>query len=99
MARYSIIQKTRSSNGKQMYKTVRYPKIPRSFSDIYIFSREGDRYDILSQKYYNNSSFWWIISIANDYLPQNSLIPPIGAQIRIPSNITPILSAYNNLNK
>jgi hypothetical protein len=98
MYRYNNIEETKSPTGKQMYKTVRYPEIPRLFSDIYVYSTVGDRYDTLALTYYKNSSLWWIISISNGDLNQNSLIPPPGVQLRIPSNPTPIIASYNKIN-
>ena len=99
MRRYRNIPQTESPTGKQMYKTVRYPEIPRLFSDTYVYTTEGDRYDTLASQYYGNSSYWWIISNANGTLNQNSLLPPIGKQIRIPSNPSPSLAAYEKINK
>ena len=58
----------------------------------------GDRFDILSQQYYNDSSLWWIISSANSGLPQNSYYIPEGTQIRIPQNISGVISNFNSLN-
>ena len=99
MRRYVNIPKTKSPSGKQIYQTVRYPSIPRSVSDIYVYVVDGDRFDTLAQQYYEDSSLWWIISLANDNLPQNSLSPPPGAQIRIPSNISSILADYKSINE
>ena len=82
-----------------MYSTVRYPEVPRTFNDIYVYTSDGDRFDTLAQQYYGDSSLWWIISIANGTLTQNSLTPPVGSQIRIPSNPTPILAEFNRINK
>ena len=82
-----------------MYKTVRYPKVPRLSTDVYVFTTIGDRFDTLAQQYYQDSSLWWIISIANSELTQNSLTPKIGSQIRIPSNPPPILAEYDVLNR
>lgn len=84
--------------GKRFYSTVRYPEIPLSVSDIYVITQQGDRFDLLANQYYNNKSLWWIISIANNNLIQNSLIPPVGIQLRIPVNISDILNSYNKLN-
>lgn len=80
------------------YRDTKYPIIPLSINDIYVISVDGDRYDKLAQQYYQDSTLWWIISIGNDNLPQNTLYPPIGLQIRIPQNISNILTAYNKLN-
>jgi hypothetical protein len=58
----------------------------------------GDRFDLLAQQYYNDSSLWWVISTSNETLPQNSLYIPTGTQIRIPTDISNILNAYALLN-
>mgnify|MGYP003122921471 FL=1 len=99
MRRYSRIPTTTDLKGNRMYKTVRYPEIPRTFNDIYIYTTIGDRFDTLAQQFYQNSSLWWIISIANGTLNQNSLTPSVGSQIRIPSNPSPIIAEYEALNK
>ena len=92
---------------KQCYQTTRYPEVPLSDNDIYVYSTQGDRFDILSNQYYNDQSLWWIISIANTAvagtslpsdLPQNSLIIPEGKQIRIPANYPGVLSSFKQLN-
>lgn len=106
MGRYSQIPQTSGPNPNQdpkdrqpRYTTVKYPEIGRDVRDIYITTRVGDRYDILAQSYYNNSSLWWVISIANQN-KSDSLLPDIGTQIRIPSpsRINTITSDYENLN-
>lgn len=99
MNRYNTIPKIKSPTGERMYTTVRYPDIPRSFEDIYVYTTVGDRFDTLAQQYYGDSSFWWIISIANNNLYQNSLTPPIGSQIRIPQNYLEIVAEYELINK
>ena len=53
------------------YTNVKYPLIPRSINDIYILVAEGDRYDILAQTYYQDSSLWWIISTSNSNTKQD----------------------------
>ena len=99
MRRYTPIPTTTSPNGERIYKTVRYPEIPRSFSDIYVYTTIGDRFDTLALQYYSDSSLWWIISIANGKLNQNSLTPSVGTQLRIPSNPAPIVAEYEVINK
>ena len=92
---------------KQCYQTTKYPEIPLSDNDIYVYTVQGDRFDTLSAQYYNDQSLWWIISIANTAtagtnlpsdLPQNSLIIPEGIQIRIPANYASVLNSYKQLN-
>jgi phage tail protein X len=85
-------------NGKRVYQTVRYPEIPLNENDTYVYTTQGDRFDILAQQYYGDQSYWWVISIANASLFQNSLVIPEGIQIRIPFDLTSILSSYNLLN-
>jgi len=87
-----------NTKGLNSINNTKYPDIPYSFEDTYVITTEGDRFDILAQQYYNNSSYWWIISIANPQLNQNSMIPPIGEQIRIPSNIGGIINQFEQLN-
>jgi nucleoid-associated protein YgaU len=99
MPRYTNIPTKKSLNDKRMYKTVRYPEIPRSFSDVYVYTTIGDRYDTLALQYYGNSSLWWIIASANGTLKQDSLTPPVGTQLRIPANPTPTLAKYEEINK
>ena len=98
MNKYQNIQIEKSTTGKRIYKTVRYPDVPLTENDIYVYTVQGDRYDILAQQYYSDSSLWWIISIANEQLNQNSLIIPEGIQIRIPANPAAVIRTFNNIN-
>ena len=98
MSRYSDITTLNTVGGKRYKATTNYPDIPIDFSDIYVYTDEGDRFDILAQTYYSDSSLWWVISTANPHLPQNSIFPPIGIQIIIPNNIGEIILEYNRLN-
>ena len=59
--RYSNIGILKSSTGNRYYKTNYYPDIPLASNDIYVITTEGDRYDILAQQYYSDSSLWWVI--------------------------------------
>ena len=87
-----------TNNGNPYYKGVYYPKIELSENDVYVITDQGDRYDLLALRFYKNSSYWWMISIANESLNNNSLFIPEGTQLRIPMNITSIISAYSDLN-
>jgi hypothetical protein len=98
MNRYQDIKKIKNSEGITYYRDNKYPIIPLSINDIWVITTSEDRYDRLAQQYYNDYTLWWVISIANDDLPQNSLYPPEGTQIRIPTNVSEILSNYNKLN-
>ena len=98
MNRYQDTKIFKNLQGTHYYATVRYPEIPLSESDVYVITNDGDRFDTLAQQFYQDSSLWWIISIANTELKQNSLFIPVGTQVRIPINLTPILDSYFNLN-
>ena len=98
MNRYQNISKTYIDK-KLVYTTSRYPEIPITSDDIYVYSVQGDRFDVLALQYYKNSSLWWVISIANtSQLPQNSLVIPEGLQIRIPAFYAGVVSAFNTIN-
>jgi len=106
MNRYQNIPKTKIQ-GNLVYRTSRYPEVPLSSNDIYVYTTQGDRFDTLANQFYNDSSLWWIISIANtntagtslpSNLPQNSLVIPEGIQIRIPADYASVIREFNLIN-
>ena len=99
MNRYQNIPIIKNSEGTRYYRDNKYPRVPLSVNDIYVETTIGDRFDLLALQYYGDPSFWWIISIANETLPQNSLYIPVGSQIRIPVNVSNIITTYNVINK
>ena len=72
------------------YLTTRYPSFPKQSTDLYIISRETDRLDLLSNEFYKDPRFWWVLAEANNLANGSMLIPP-GKQIRIPFPITDLL--------
>ena len=98
MSRYQTSSNLKTAGGKRYKGTTKYPTIPLSFEDIYVYSTQGDRFDLLAHQYYNDPTLWWIISSANSGLPQNSYYIPEGQQIRVPQNIGPIISDFKALN-
>jgi phage tail protein X len=98
MNRYQNIPKTKI-NKKLVYQTSRYPEVLLSPNDIYVYTTQGDRFDTLAQQYYNNSSLWWVISIANtDKVNQSTIVIPEGLQIRIPATYANIIQDFNIIN-
>ena len=97
MRRYNNIPIIKSPDGKRIYKNVRYPEIPRSFDDIYVYTTIGDRFDTLAQQYYDDSSLWWIIASANNQ-GRDSLVVKPGIQLRIPMNTSNAINLFNALN-
>lgn len=82
-----------------MYATSRYPEIPLSENDIYVYTTQGDRYDILALNYYGDSSLWWIIAAGNPNIDLMTLVIPEGVQIRIPGNFSRVVSEFNLINQ
>lgn len=99
MARYNNIRRTFTEEGKRFKLGVKYPDIPLSETDIYVYSTDGDRYDTLANQYYQDPSLWWIIQTANPKQPSDSYFPTPGVQLRIPTNISSIITEYNVLNE
>ena len=93
-----ILKNKEVNNGSRYYKGTIYPEIPLSQNDIYVITTEGDSLDVLSQQFYGDKSLWWVLSIANADLSQNSLFIPVGSQLRIPTNVQNILSTYDKIN-
>ena len=97
MKRYSSIQRLSRWDGKQVYKTVYYPEIISDDNDIFIISNETDYLDTLSFKYYKDPSLYWVIALANHIGKGRMSVEP-GLQIRIPTNLSKILSDFAKIN-
>jgi len=91
-----LIQKDPVS-GSQFFSNAIYPDIPVTDDDAYVITTMGDRLDVMAQNYYNDVDFWWVIASANS-LPGDSLFPPVGMQLRIPSNLVNIVNSYKQIN-
>ncbi len=96
MSRYTSNRTVQYPGKPKQFQSNIYPNIPRSQSDIYLISNSGDRLDLLSNKYYGDISLWWIIAVANSLGKHGMIVPP-GRQLRIPTDISAILSAHRNL--
>jgi hypothetical protein len=97
-SRYQYIQKTKLNvTGSLYYRTNVYPTIEPTDADYYVITTMEDRLDLLAFDFYQDSSLWWIIASANS-LPGDSIYPPIGIQLRIPTNLQTILNSYNIVN-
>ena len=82
-----------TTDGRRVYRSRIYPKIPLRDDDIYVATETGDRLDTLANQYYNDSSLWWIIASAN-----NLHNAPFGLEdgtiLRIPTNYIEILNNF-----
>ena len=94
---YNRILKEKETQ-KQYFESTIYPKVKPTDNDIYIISTQSDRLDLLASKYYGNSSYWWIISVANNLNDASLSIEP-GRQLRIPSDISSILNEFERINR
>tara|TARA_A100001015_G_scaffold261323_1_gene306756 strand:+ start:1315 stop:1632 length:318 start_codon:yes stop_codon:yes gene_type:complete len=72
-------------DGNRYRESTLYPgSIPRHPDDIYIYIKSGQRLDLLADKYYNDTTLWWIIALANN-IGKGTLSVPPGVRLRIPS--------------
>ena len=95
MNRYNIILKT--EDGTQYFRNAIYPDIPKLSTDVYLNVREGTRrLDTLANNYYGDTRLWWIIAQANAI--HDSIYAPLDMRIRIPVDVSPIMTAFNELN-
>ena len=98
ISRYKFTKKIKR-NKKNVRKPTLYPKIPLRDDDIYIFSRESDKLEHLSYRFYKNSELWWVIARANNISKGTIFLEP-GKQLRIPNptSISEILTSMEALN-
>jgi len=96
MSRYTSNKTIQYPGKPRQLRSNIYPNIPRDASDVYLISNSGDRLDILSHQYYEDQTLWWIIAVSNGLGKHGMIVPP-GLQLRIPTNISAILSAYRDL--
>jgi len=96
-----------TQNGKLVPPVVKYPEVPLSSNDLYVYTTIGDTFITLANQFYQDSTLWWVISIANTGttgtnlttdLPQDSIYIPVGTQLRIPSNPINIVNLFKLVN-
>jgi phage tail protein X len=99
MARYENYLFTQDTsldveNKRRYYATLIDPIIERLPDDIYVICSHGERLDLLSYKYYQDSSLWWIIAAANPELRKDSLYLDAGVQVRVPRDYQRVLILF-----
>ena len=106
MNRYADVKLFRTLNNNLRNKgltygnSAKYPVVPQQENDIYAITEWGDRFESLAFQFYGDVTLWWVIAIANPNIVNfSSIFLPIGSQIRIPQNISPIIDSYNELNR
>lgn len=98
MNRYSDIQKYKTQTGTTYLGLTRYPIIPDSENDIYVYCQDGDRLDNLAYRYYGDSTLYWVIAAANPNIAYNLMYPVLGEQVRIPFPVDSVLNSFNTSN-
>ena len=98
MRRYNSNATNVRWDGKRVYKTISYPIIPLSSTDIRIISNESDYLDTLAYKYYGDPTLWFIIALANPGLGKGRFSISPGTNLRIPIDVNGIINRLNNLN-
>ena len=93
-SRYQNNETKKLNDGREVFKSKIYPKIPKSDSDIYIVTQGGDRLDSIAYQFYENSSLWWIIASANNIHDAPFALPE-GTELRVPMNYVSILNNFN----
>ena len=96
--RYSNTPITFDRKGKRFFTNPIYPEIPVNENDIYVITTGTDRYDTLALQFYQDSSLWWVIAIANNS-KTDSLAVQQGVQLRIPNNPQSAVLQFNTVNE
>ena len=97
MKRYATTRQKLDKSGTRVYGTTYYPQIPIENADEFIFVKDGDRFDSLAFKYYNDVTLWWVIAKANGIKGKAAV--SVDEILRIPGNITRILENFRNINR
>jgi phage tail protein X len=89
---YDRYSKFRKDNG---IKTVPFIPIRERSTDQYtVFRKNMDRLDLLSYKYYGDSSYGWLILQANPTVPSLEFQIPDKTLLRIPFPLNDALIGY-----
>ena len=95
--RYDSAKVRKDKNGTRYYKPTIVPNVPIKDSDIFVYPVYGDRFETIAQRYYNDSTLWWIIAKANE-LSRGEISPDPLKKIRIPTEIDDILESVQKSN-
>lgn len=70
--------------GTRVFRSTRPTKVEERIDDVIITVDEGDRMDLLANKFYGSPKLWFVIASVNN-LTNGSMHIPVGTQIRIPA--------------
>jgi nucleoid-associated protein YgaU len=98
--RYKTIQQFKDDLGRRYYTNPIYPDVPVTENDTYVITTAGDRYDLLAQQFYGDSTLWWVIASANvDVSKTDGMATTPGIQLRIPANAQQVVFNYQEVNE
>ncbi len=95
--RYDTAKIRKDKNGTRYYKPTVVPNVPIKDSDIFVYPVYGDRFETIAQRYYNDSTLWWIIAKANELSKGQISADPL-KKLRIPTEIDDILESVQKSN-
>lgn len=94
--RYTISEIRRNEQKKRTLSTQIPAVIKRDIKDTYIYTREGDRLDLLANRYYNDRTMWTFLAAANNL---TSIMVKPGLQLRIPYDADIVNQEWTEQNK
>ena len=94
--RYTVAKVNRNNDGKRMLSTTIPPNIEKNVEDIYIYTRVGDRLDLLASHYYGDRTKWTYLATANNLY---DMVTTPGMQLRIPYDADLVTKAWTDQNK
>jgi len=92
-SRYENNETKKLDDGRVVYKSKLYPRIPKSDLDTYIVTQGGDRLDTIAHQFFGDASLWWVIAAANN-LHDAPFAVPDGTILRIPDNYQKVVSNF-----
>lgn len=84
-------------NSDGVVSDVPFVKIPKRDTDAYeVYRKNFTRLDLLSNKYYGDANFGWLILQANPTVPSMEFLISDGTELRIPLPLEQVLIQYEN---
>jgi len=96
MKRYENNKIKIDKDGKRVYTSTYYPNVPLENSDEFIRTKVGTRLDNVAHTFYGDASLWWVIAKVNGI--SGKIVIPTATVLRIPSNVTKIISNFKKIN-
>tara|TARA_Y100001937_G_scaffold39289_1_gene55901 strand:+ start:348 stop:659 length:312 start_codon:yes stop_codon:yes gene_type:complete len=100
MNRYRFTKIKKDSDGFQHRVVTEYPIITPKNSDRIYFSKQGERFDNIAYKFYEDTSLWWVIARANTDLEfKGNMALPTGTKLSIPTDVGEVLADLERINR